>query len=98
MRAVVIEGLAAARVDLLHQRAAKVLLTEAIPEQSAVHLLATEPVGEDWAAEVLAYAGQRALSRAAPESAAVFYERAWPSRRHGANCDSRCCSDEPVRC
>jgi DNA-binding CsgD family transcriptional regulator len=33
-------------------------------------------VGEEWAAQVLAEAGRRALARAAPESAAAFYERA----------------------
>ena len=61
---------------MLHRRAAVVLQGKNDPEQSAAHLLASQPAGENWAAEALAAAGRRSLTRAAPESAAGFYERA----------------------
>jgi hypothetical protein len=61
---------------MLHRRAAVVLLGKNDPEQSAAHLLASQPAGENWAAEALAAAGRRSLTRAAPKSAAGFYERA----------------------
>jgi DNA-binding CsgD family transcriptional regulator/tetratricopeptide (TPR) repeat protein len=76
LSAVVNEGLSAARADMLHRRAADVLLKKDDPDQSAVHLLASQPVGQGWAADVLADAGRRSLARAAPESAAAFYARA----------------------
>lgn len=77
LREVVKAGLSAARVDELRRRAARMLArSDPDPTEGAVHLLAAEPVGEAWAGGLLHAAGQRAMRRAAYDSAAAFFERA----------------------
>ena len=74
---IVRESIRAARIDSLRRRAAQVLADDGADlTQAAVHLLSAEPVGEPWAGELLARAGQRAFDRAAHESAAAFLQRA----------------------
>jgi tetratricopeptide (TPR) repeat protein len=77
VRNVLADGLTAARADELRRAAASVLLADgADAETAAVQLLSTEPVDEDWAADLLVRAGHRANARGAHESAARFFLRA----------------------
>jgi len=76
LRETVLGALSAAAAEDLHRRAAEVLADPDAPTAAAVHLLATEPVGESWAADLLVAAGRRAMTRSAYESAAAFFERA----------------------
>ena len=67
--------------DVYERQAARVLATEsASRERAAAHLLACEPRGERWAADVLSDAGAAALARGAPEAAARAFERALAER------------------
>lgn len=60
-----------------HKRAARVLIEEDIaPEQLAPHLLAAEPESDPWVVDSLHAAAASALGRGAPESAAVYLQRA----------------------
>lgn len=60
-----------------HRDAAGLLESErAEPERIAVHLLATEPAGDDIVVGTLTAAAQRALERAAPEAAITYTRRA----------------------
>jgi DNA-binding CsgD family transcriptional regulator len=73
---IVRDGIGATRADALRVRAAHVLAEDgADVVHAAVHLLAAEPVGEPWAADLLARAGRRAFHRAAHESAIAFLRR-----------------------
>ena len=74
---IVRDGIHAARMETLRQRAASVLATDGADViQAAVHLLAAEPVGEPWAGDLLVRAGRRAFDRSAHDSAAAFLKRA----------------------
>jgi DNA-binding CsgD family transcriptional regulator len=60
-----------------HRRAAHALAeTGAEGDRVALQLLASEPGGDGWAAEVLRDAGRRAHARGAPDVAAFYFERA----------------------
>jgi hypothetical protein len=60
-----------------HRDAARLLGAEkAAPERVAAHLLASEPAADQWALEVLWSAAREAFARGAPDSAAVYLERA----------------------
>ena len=60
-----------------HREAARLLASdEAANERVAAHLLAAEPAGDGWAVEVLWSAAREAFGRGAPDSAAVYLERA----------------------
>ncbi|MEA2131833.1 MAG: hypothetical protein QOJ85_4724, partial [Solirubrobacteraceae bacterium] len=77
LRAAVLAGLGEVVAAAAHQRAARVLKElDATAEEIAAHLLACEPVGEAWAAEVLEQAAREALARASPRLAARLLERA----------------------
>jgi DNA-binding CsgD family transcriptional regulator len=77
LRAAVLAGLGEVVVGAAHQRAARVLSErDATAEEIAAHLLACEPVGEAWAADVLEQAAREALARASPRLAARLLERA----------------------
>jgi DNA-binding CsgD family transcriptional regulator len=77
LRAAVLAGLGEVVAAAAHQRAARVLKElDATAEEIAAHLLASEPVGEAWAAEVLEQAAREALARASPRLAARLLERA----------------------
>jgi predicted ATPase len=91
VRSVVAAEVSAARADALHRRAARVLIEDgADPEAAAVLLLASEPVDEPWAADLLLEGAEHAISRAAYEGAARLLTRALaersldPDRRHSA--------------
>ena len=91
VRSVVAAEVSAARTDELHRRAARVLIEDrADPEAAAVLLLASEPVDERWAADLLLEGAEHAMSRAAYEGAARLLTRALaertlaPDRRHSA--------------
>ena len=62
---------------LLHRRAAFLLAAEAADlDAIAAHLLAGEPAGDRRAVELLAGAGERALARGSPTTAASYLRRA----------------------
>jgi DNA-binding CsgD family transcriptional regulator len=64
-----------------HGRAAAVLHAANAPvEAVAHHLLAAEPVGEEWALVALSEAGRTALARGAPDSAVPYLRRALRER------------------
>ena len=91
VRSVVVAEVSAARADDLHCRAARMLLDDgADPEAAAILLLASEPVDEPWAADLLLAGAEHAMSRAAYEGAARLLNRALaeqaldPDRRHSA--------------
>lgn len=77
VRAAVREDIPVGERIMLHQKAARLLAAAgAGPGRVAVHLLATEPAHDPWAAGILRSAAQRALARGAPEAAAEFLRRA----------------------
>ncbi len=91
VRSVVAVEVSAARTDELHRRAARVLMEDgADPEAAALLLLASEPVDEPWAADLLLTGADHAMSRAAYEGAARLLTRALAEgaldsdRRHSA--------------
>jgi tetratricopeptide (TPR) repeat protein len=60
-----------------HRAAARVLAADdEPPERVAAHLLAAEPAGDTWTVEVLWSAAREAFTRGAPDSAAVYLQRA----------------------
>ena len=77
LRAAVLAGLGDVAVTAGHLRAARVLMEREAPaEQVTAHLMACDPVGERWAAEVLERSARAALARASPRLAAQLLERA----------------------
>jgi DNA-binding CsgD family transcriptional regulator len=61
----------------MHSRAARVLAArDAPPESVAMHLVATDPAGDQAAVGVLRQAARAALSRGAPETASRYLRRA----------------------
>jgi DNA-binding SARP family transcriptional activator/DNA-binding CsgD family transcriptional regulator len=76
IRRAVYEDLPHGRRGLLHARAAVILEAADEPDRGAVHLLATEPTGDAWAAKRLRAAAGRALSRGSPEAAVALLRRA----------------------
>jgi DNA-binding CsgD family transcriptional regulator len=69
--------LAAAERDRLHATAARLLAAQgASAERVALHLVETEPRGEEGTVRVLAQAGARALTRGAPGTAVRLLRRA----------------------
>jgi len=77
LRAAVLAGLGEVGVAAGHARVARALWERDAPaEQVAAHLLACDPVGERWAAEVLERAARDALARASPRLAGQLLERA----------------------
>jgi DNA-binding CsgD family transcriptional regulator len=67
--------------DVYDRQAASLLAEEhAYRERAAAHLLACEPRGERWAADVLYDAGSTALDRGAPDAAARAFDRALAER------------------
>ena len=73
----------------MHRRAARLLKArDAAPESVAMHLLATDPAGDEAAVGVLRQAARAALSRGAPESASRYLRRALaepPADEHRAD-------------
>ncbi|KAA2262672.1 AAA family ATPase [Solihabitans fulvus] len=64
-------------LDQAHLRAARLLHGQRRPgEQVAAHLLATGPVEEPWAVDVLRATARTAVDRAAPDSAVTYLRRA----------------------
>ncbi|KAA2262660.1 AAA family ATPase [Solihabitans fulvus] len=62
---------------LAHQRAARLLHDRARPTaEVAAHLLATDPVGEAWAAQVLTRAGREAAAAGSADASVTFLGRA----------------------
>jgi DNA-binding CsgD family transcriptional regulator len=77
LRNAVYADLAGAEREALHRRAAKQLLAAgAEPERVGVHLLATDPAGDQQVVETLATAARRAAAHAAPEAAIAYLRRA----------------------
>ncbi len=77
VRAAVRDDIPAGDRIALHRKAARLLADAGSgPGRVAVHLLATEPAGDPWTAEILRAAAGRAFSRGAPEAAAEFLRRA----------------------
>ncbi|MGZ4170602.1 MAG: ATP-binding protein [Solirubrobacteraceae bacterium] len=63
--------------DRLHLEAARLLAADgAPPERLAVHLTETPPAGDPWVVETLTAAGQEAMARGAPVTAARLLRRA----------------------
>ncbi|HEV2258735.1 MAG TPA: helix-turn-helix transcriptional regulator [Streptosporangiaceae bacterium] len=61
----------------LHAAAARRLAAEgASADRVAVHLLATDPAGDDWVAESLVPAARAAITNGAPDSAVAYLRRA----------------------
>ena len=64
-------------VAAAHAHAARLMAGRgAPPERVALHLLATDPAGDETTVQTLGDAAQRALDRAAPEAAFRYLERA----------------------
>lgn len=77
VRAAVVEELPPGARAGLHRRAAEHLYSVgAGAEDVARHLLACDPVGEDWALTSLRAAGRLAVERGAPEAAVIVLEHA----------------------
>ena len=77
VRAAVYEELSPVDKSRGHTRAARLLVgRDADPERVAGQLLATPPVGEDWATTALRAAARSALARGAPDNAATYLRRA----------------------
>jgi DNA-binding NarL/FixJ family response regulator len=77
LRTAVYADVPPAELSAAHGRAAQLLAERgAKPERLALHLLATDPVGDQATVGTLAAAAQRALDRAAPEAAFSYLERA----------------------
>jgi DNA-binding CsgD family transcriptional regulator len=77
VRAAIYGDIGPAARSLAHARAAHLLANEmAEPERVALQLLRSEPVGEEWAVDVLSTAATGQLARGAPDAAARLLERA----------------------
>jgi DNA-binding CsgD family transcriptional regulator len=77
VRSAIRDDVAAGEREALHGRAAGLLLDRsAAADAIAVHLLPREPRGDAQVTETLAAAARIAVSRGAPETAAVFLSRA----------------------
>ena len=77
LRSAVLAELGEIPVRAEHARAARVLNEGGAPAEAvAAHLLACDPVGERWAADVLERAARDALARASPRLAGRLLERA----------------------
>jgi DNA-binding CsgD family transcriptional regulator len=77
VRAAIRSDLSAAATARLHAAAARVLEEDrADPDRVAAHVLAAQPAGDPWAAEVLRRAAERATARGAPDAAARYLARA----------------------
>ena len=77
IRETIYADLAPGERTLAHARAAELLHRSGAPrERIATQLLAAPPVDERWAAETLRTAGEAALARGSPESAASYLRRA----------------------
>ena len=78
LRTAVYADVPPAELSAAHARAAQLLAERgAEPERIALHLLATDPVGDQATVRTLAAAAERALDRAAPEAAFSYLERAF---------------------
>jgi DNA-binding CsgD family transcriptional regulator len=63
--------------ELLHARAARLLLDSGAPgDQVAAQLLSTPPRGEDWVIDLLMSAGRSAIRRGAADSGVAYLRRA----------------------
>ncbi|MDQ3730158.1 MAG: AAA family ATPase, partial [Actinomycetota bacterium] len=77
VRSSIVEDLAPAGRALAHRRAAQALAEDGVAaDRVAVHLLESEPQGEDWAVTALRKAGASAFSRGAVDVARRYLERA----------------------
>jgi DNA-binding CsgD family transcriptional regulator len=76
VRAAVVEAMSADDRALGHARAAALLAADGDREEAAHHLLVAAPGGDPLAVAVLRHAAEGALSRAAPDAAAAYLERA----------------------
>jgi class 3 adenylate cyclase/DNA-binding CsgD family transcriptional regulator len=77
VRTAIYEDIAAPLRTELHRRAATLLTrTRAGPETVGIHLLATDPLGEEWVVATLRAAAETASARGAPEAAAGYLRRA----------------------
>jgi DNA-binding CsgD family transcriptional regulator len=77
VRAVVYSEMPASERSARHRRAAEVMHGGGVPaDQTALHLLSSDPGGETWAAHVLVEAAELACSRGAPETAVTLLQRA----------------------
>jgi DNA-binding CsgD family transcriptional regulator len=77
VRFTIAEAQPISRRRALHRRAAQVLLAEAAPPETvAAHLLAAEPLGEQWVIDALRDAAASATARGAPQAVAVYLRRA----------------------
>ena len=77
LRQAVYSDLPLGRRSVEHHRAARVLEARGADlDRVVVHLLATDPAGDETVVERLRAAAERALARGAPDAAAVLLERA----------------------
>lgn len=74
--AAVRESLRPSERAVLHRHAAELARERGALDVAAGHLLATDPAGDAWAAEVLLRAAQVAATRGAPDAAMTFLRRA----------------------
>jgi predicted ATPase len=81
-------GIAAGARRLAHRRAATILDRTGATDSVAAHLLMTGPAGDEWVARKLSAAARAARERGAPEVAASYLLRAWPSRPGSRNVQS----------
>ena len=74
---VITQRMPAAEVHRLHLSAARLLAVDGSdPERVAAHLLATEPLGDDWVVGRLREAAQSAAAKGAPQVAGAYLRRA----------------------
>ena len=77
LRTAVYSDIPPGEVAAAHAHAARLMAGRgAPPERVALHLLATDPAGDETTVQTLGDAAQRALDRAAPEAAFRYLERA----------------------
>jgi DNA-binding CsgD family transcriptional regulator len=77
-RAAIYNDLPVGKRSKAHSSAARLLATRgADPDAIAVHLLASDPVGDAETVELLRAAASRALERGAPNAAVRYLRRAW---------------------
>lgn len=77
VQAAVYQAIPLGRRSLLHGTAARLLAEEAVgPARSALHLLHTDPVGDQWVVAALRKAAAAAVAAASPEEASVYLRRA----------------------
>jgi DNA-binding CsgD family transcriptional regulator len=77
VHAAVYEAIPPGRRSLMHRAAARLFAAEgASPDRVALHLLHTEPAGEQWVVEALRAAAASASIGGAPEQAAGYLRRA----------------------